>query len=158
MDPSNVSVIPNAIDTTKFVPDPSKRDPNKITVVVMSRLVYRKGIDLLIEVIPHICKMFPSVQFIIGKHVHDVCLLNFSCPKGGDGPKRLPLEEMREKYQLHDRVEMLGSVSDAQVRNVSAFVLFVFSLHKKLAGAGARRHLCQLFADGGVLHGHCRSC
>lgn len=31
LDPLDVSVIPNAIDATKFTPDPSKRDPNKST-------------------------------------------------------------------------------------------------------------------------------
>jgi phosphatidylinositol glycan class A protein len=29
LDPLDVSVIPNALDSTKFTPDPSKRDPNK---------------------------------------------------------------------------------------------------------------------------------
>merc|ERR1712146_245911 len=36
----------------------------------------------------------------------------------GDGNKRLLLEEMREKYQLVDRVEMLGTVPQDEVRNV----------------------------------------
>lgn len=37
---------------------------------------------------------------------------------GGDGPKRVDLEEVREKHQLHDRVEMLGSVPHSEVRDV----------------------------------------
>lgn len=36
-------------------------------VVVISRLVYRKGIDLLAGVIPAICLKYPNVSFIIGK-------------------------------------------------------------------------------------------
>jgi len=36
----------------------------------------------------------------------------------GDGPKRVRLEEMREKFSLQDRVEMLGAVPHAQVRSV----------------------------------------
>ncbi|EGG18823.1 GlcNAc transferase [Cavenderia fasciculata] len=102
LDPHLVSVIPNAVDTTQFTPDPSKRDPSKITIVIMSRLVYRKGIDLVIDIIPNICKKFPNVHFVIG----------------GDGPKRVTLEEMREKHQLHERVELLGSVKHSNVRNV----------------------------------------
>lgn len=35
--------------------------------MVVSRLVYRKGMDLLAGVIPIICKKFKHVQFIIGK-------------------------------------------------------------------------------------------
>lgn len=37
---------------------------------------------------------------------------------GGDGPKRVRLEEMREKHSLQDRVEMLGAVPHAHVRDV----------------------------------------
>ena len=35
-----------------------------------------------------------------------------------DGPKRLILEEMRERFQLHDRVELLGAVMHSNVRDV----------------------------------------
>lgn len=34
---------------------------------------------------------------------------------GVDGPKRVRLEEMREKHSLQDRVEMLGAVQHVQV-------------------------------------------
>ena len=45
--PSIVSTIPNAVDPTKFTPNPSQRYPtNTINIVMLSRLVYRKGIDL----------------------------------------------------------------------------------------------------------------
>ena len=100
--PSIVSTIPNAVDASKFLPDPSKRLPvNMINVVVLSRLVYRKGIDLLVKVIPLVCARITNVHFIIG----------------GDGPKKLILEEMRERYQLHDRMELLGAVPHHKVRD-----------------------------------------
>lgn len=70
--------------------------------MVISRLTYRKGTDLLVDVIPTIAAMFPEVYFIIG----------------GDGPKRKLLEEIREKHQLHNRMELLGAVPHNQVRNV----------------------------------------
>jgi phosphatidylinositol glycan class A protein len=66
LDPRIVSVIPNAVDAAAFQPDPSRRDPDRVTIVVLSRLVYRKGIDLLVDVIPEICRRFPNVYFIIG--------------------------------------------------------------------------------------------
>lgn len=100
--PSSVSVIPNAVDTTIFIPDPSKRNPDKVTVVVISRLVYRKGVDLLAGVIPIICNKYPKIYFIIG----------------GDGPKRILLEEVREQHQLQERVTLLGAVEHENVRNV----------------------------------------
>ncbi|ORY92986.1 phosphatidylinositol N-acetylglucosaminyltransferase GPI3 subunit [Syncephalastrum racemosum] len=102
LSPKSVSVIPNAVVASQFKPDPTAADPNWITVVVISRLVYRKGMDLLVAIIPRICAMHRNVRFIIG----------------GDGPKRIDLEQMREKHLLHDRVELLGSVKHHQVRDV----------------------------------------
>ena len=56
----------------------------------------------MISVIPAICKKYDNVQFLIG----------------GDGPKRVDLEQMREKHQLHDRVELIGAVKHSDVRDV----------------------------------------
>eukprot|EP01038_Epipyxis_sp_PR26KG_P005548 gene5548-7667_t len=101
--PLYVSTIPNAVDATKFTPDPLRRYPtNTINIVLVSRLVFRKGIDLLVKVIPIVCSKVNNVHFIIG----------------GDGPKKLLLEEMRERYQLHDRLELLGAVPHQNVRDV----------------------------------------
>jgi glycosyltransferase involved in cell wall biosynthesis len=65
--------------------------------------MYRKGIDLLIAAIPRLCALHPNVYFIIG----------------GEGPKRVELEQMRERFALHDRVEMCGSIRQGEVQNVS---------------------------------------
>ncbi|KIR75727.1 phosphatidylinositol glycan, class A [Cryptococcus deuterogattii CA1014] len=102
LDPSIVSVIPNALEAEHFKPDPSRADPDWITIVVISRLVHRKGIDLLISSAPQICALFPKVRFIVG----------------GDGPKMVELEQMREKYELQGRVELLGRVNPGDVRDV----------------------------------------
>ena len=74
----------------------------RIKVVVVSRLVYRKGVDLLVGIVPKICLALPYVDFIIG----------------GDGAKRLALQEMVERERLEERVEFLGGVPHAQVRDV----------------------------------------
>jgi hypothetical protein len=37
-----------------------------VTIVVVSRLAYRKGIDLLVAAAPRVCEMFPEVRFVIG--------------------------------------------------------------------------------------------
>ncbi|XP_054871260.1 phosphatidylinositol N-acetylglucosaminyltransferase subunit A isoform X1 [Amphiprion ocellaris] len=102
LNPEIVSVIPNAVDPTDFTPDPSQRQDDRITVVVISRLVYRKGIDLLGGIIPELCLKHPDLHFLIG----------------GEGPKRIVLEEVREKYQLHDRVRLLGALEHKDVRGV----------------------------------------
>ena len=45
LNPEIVSVIPNAVDPTDFTPDPSLQQDGRITIVVISRLVYRKGTE-----------------------------------------------------------------------------------------------------------------
>ncbi|KAL3718782.1 hypothetical protein ACJRO7_003829 [Eucalyptus globulus] len=101
--PEKVYVVPNAVDTAMFTPAPEiPRSNDEIVIVVVSRLVYRKGADLLVEVIPEVCRLYPHVRFVVG----------------GDGPKRVRLEEMREKHFLQDRVEMLGAIPHSRVRSV----------------------------------------
>lgn len=68
----------------------------------MSRLVYRKGVDLLAGVIPIICAKYNNIRFLIG----------------GDGPKRIVIEEVVERNQLQDRVTLLGAVKHDDVRNI----------------------------------------
>ncbi|KAN0064660.1 Phosphatidylinositol N-acetylglucosaminyltransferase GPI3 subunit [Thecaphora frezii] len=100
LDPRKVSVIPNAVVAEHFLPDPSRVHPTKLTIVVLSRLMYRKGIDLLITAIPRLCGRHKDLHFLIG----------------GDGPKRVELEQMRERYMIQDRVELVGTVRQADVR------------------------------------------
>jgi phosphatidylinositol glycan class A protein len=38
-----------------------------VTIVVLSRLAYRKGIDLLVATAPRICALFPNVNFVVGE-------------------------------------------------------------------------------------------
>ena len=45
----------------------------------------------------------------------------------GEGPKRILLEEMIEKHQLQDRVEMLGELQQNQVDSVNT--IEILSLH-----------------------------
>lgn len=40
--------------------------PKRVTVVALSRLVYVKGIDLLVIFIPEFCRRNPRVDFLIG--------------------------------------------------------------------------------------------
>jgi phosphatidylinositol glycan class A protein len=102
LSPAKVFMIPNAVDTAMFKPASVRPSTDIITIVVISRLVYRKGADLLVEVIPEVCRLYPNVRFVVG----------------GDGPKHVRLEEMREKHSLQDRVEMLGAVPHSRVRSV----------------------------------------
>lgn len=103
VDPKMCFVIPNAVDTTKFMPNPSLRFPLKtINIVHVSRLAWNKGTGLLIDIIPEILDVHPNAYFIIG----------------GDGVMKPQLELMVKKYNLEGHVEMLGAVPHADVPNV----------------------------------------
>lgn len=124
-----VSVIPNAVVAENFrplslsnkssrpwdkdvvglsdshpapIPPPQLGSNDTITIVVISRLFYNKGTDLLIAAIPRILAADPYVRFIIA----------------GSGPQAIDLEQMLERNVLQDRVEMLGPVRHEEVRDV----------------------------------------
>lgn len=66
--------------------------------MIVSRLVYRKGVDLMAGVISKLVDM-KTVNFLIV----------------GDGPKRSLLEEIREKNNMQDRVNLLGPLEHSKV-------------------------------------------
>lgn len=124
LDPLMVSVIPNAVVASNFrpldpqdhtskstipmlpAPPPITLNPIKpdelITIVVISRLFYNKGTDLLIASIPRILEQNDNVRFLIA----------------GSGPKAIDLEQMLDRHILHDRVTLLGPVRHEEVRDV----------------------------------------
>ncbi|KAJ3546371.1 hypothetical protein NM688_g5522 [Phlebia brevispora] len=100
--PEAAYVIPNALVANQFKPSTEPISSHTVTIVVLSRLAYRKGIDLLVATAPRICAMFPNVRFVIG----------------GDGPKMIDLLQMREKHLLQDRIVLLGPVRHSDARKV----------------------------------------
>jgi len=120
LDPLMVSVIPNAVVAENFRPLSNPSDQHNqpfgqtpppahqlgphdtITIVVISRLFYNKGTDLLTAAIPRILENHPNTRFIIA----------------GSGPKAIDLEQMIEQNVLQDRVEMVGPVRHEEVRDV----------------------------------------
>jgi len=98
-----ISTIPNAIDGSQFVPDHTKKLPGKpkINIVIMSRFVYRKGIDMVVLLIPRICAQYKHVYFIIG----------------GDGPKRNMIQDMIRTHALQDQVELNNAIPHEKVRD-----------------------------------------
>lgn len=55
-----------AVDASLYEPDPAQRDGDCITIVALSRLVYRKGIDLLAAALPDLCALHPRIRILIG--------------------------------------------------------------------------------------------
>jgi len=109
-DPGKTFTIPNAVDSVRFTPDFEIRNkeikksgnPERINIVFVSRLQYRKGVDLLIPIIPKILEANENVHFIIG----------------GDGEGMGKLQQLIENHNLHDRVELLGGLPHDKVRDV----------------------------------------
>lgn len=97
--PRLVHAIPNAVDGPAFRPPPGDGARCPRTVVMLSRLVYRKGVHLAVELIPRAAARWPHLRFLIG----------------GDGPQRSALEAMRERWGLAGRVQLLGAVPHAEV-------------------------------------------
>lgn len=79
---------------------------SSVTIVFAGRLVYRKGADLLADIIINMCTQYDDVNFVIA----------------GDGPKRVLIEQCRERYQLQERVQLLGLVPHTAVRDVRSVV------------------------------------
>ena len=100
--PERVSVIPNAVDAKRFNPDVSRRKEGRVTVVITSRLMYRKGVHLLAGVIPLACAKYDDLDFIIA----------------GDGSMRKHLEKSISDAGLTDRVVVLGHVPHEDVPDV----------------------------------------
>ncbi|ONI01506.1 hypothetical protein PRUPE_6G143200 [Prunus persica] len=90
--PEKVFVIPNAVDTAMFKPAPERLSSHEIVIVVISRLVDRKGADLLVEVIPEVCRypnFFNRSFFIAILEAASCGLLTVSTCVGGV-PEVLP--------------------------------------------------------------------
>ena len=135
LDPLAVSVIPNAMVPSSFQPfDPHEAtssqlqadksallppppDPthpigpgDPITIVVISRLFYNKGTDLLISALPLLLRQHENLRFIIA----------------GSGPQAIDLEQTLDSLPQNlvltpsgqNRVILLGSVRHEEVRDV----------------------------------------
>ena len=61
-------VVDSFAEVDAFTPNTSARPDfrARINVVIISRLVYRKGIDLVAKVLPMLCERFSTMHFIIG--------------------------------------------------------------------------------------------
>jgi glycosyltransferase involved in cell wall biosynthesis len=92
---SEIRTIPNGLDATEYSSARRSTPEDQYDVVVVSRLVYRKGIDLLLD----------ALREIVAEHA------SISVAIVGDGPKRSEFEQQANEYDLGDNVNFLGYVS-----------------------------------------------
>lgn len=94
-----ITVIQNAVISGKFYP--RKEITKSKNLIVMSRLVYRKGIDLLVQAIPIICNKERDIKIFIA----------------GDGPKIDEIQQVIDENNLEDRVIIVGEIKHSEVGN-----------------------------------------
>lgn len=85
-------IIPNAVDTSKYTPP--VREPEDNIVLFVGRLVYRKGLHVLVR----------AVQRVRSK--------DFKLYIVGGGYMELPIRMLAKAYGVEDRVELLGVVPE----------------------------------------------
>ena len=94
-------VIPNGADIAKFHIPNRKSHANSKTVITVSRLVPKNGIDILIRAIAEVKKTIPDVR----------CLII------GAGTERSALESEVARYTLQANVEFLGEIPHPDLPN-----------------------------------------
>jgi len=92
-----ISVIPNGIIPENFHPV-GRRERKKLRILFMSRLAFRKGVDILIDALPLICK---------GRDVEVLVV--------GTGPKMSEICQVIDENDLHGQVKLLGEISHEAV-------------------------------------------
>jgi glycosyltransferase involved in cell wall biosynthesis len=90
--------VPNGIDVTPYEEPPDASAATGYDLLVVSRLVYRKGIDQLIDAMELVAKSQPDVRLGIA----------------GDGPQREELQQQVASRGLEDSIEFLGYVPEEE--------------------------------------------
>lgn len=105
VEPGRISVIPNGIDGSRFdllrgqdLADFRARFalPHEKIVFNVGRLVYEKGVDLLLEAVPTVLPAAPQTQFVIG----------------GQGPLWQTLQQRLAELGIESHVTLTGFLSD----------------------------------------------
>ncbi|OIO52802.1 hypothetical protein COT40_02335 [Candidatus Peregrinibacteria bacterium CG08_land_8_20_14_0_20_41_10] len=108
----NLKVIYNGVDTEFFSPRYKEKlsslhrrgvecfTPPRCIVGTLARLKPEKGIDLFLHAAAKIAREIPQAVFVVA----------------GDGPERNNLIQLTKKLELESRVEFLGELNQAQVR------------------------------------------
>lgn len=96
--PSNISVIPNGVNTKEFFPI-SPNDRENIVLYVGS-LIERKGVKYLISAMRDVFRRFPEFRLIVV----------------GNGPERLELSKLADDMGIGEKVIFIGFQSHKEVR------------------------------------------
>lgn len=99
-------VIPDALDTTQFTPAPQRKVSDRVTVLFVGRLERAKGVEVLADAIPVVCRQFAKVRFVF---------IGGDRPRAETGSHRRYLEQKLQDQLAADQVEFQGEVSHAEL-------------------------------------------
>jgi len=99
VDPAKVCVIPNGVNTTKFVPISDLHRENLILFV--GSLIKRKGVRYLLEAMQRVIRNFPEYRLVIV----------------GDGPEKKDLIQHASNLGLSAHVDFVGFQAQDRVRS-----------------------------------------
>jgi glycogen(starch) synthase len=112
-EPNRVRVIPLGIPDVADYAAP--REDQMVEVLFVGRFEHRKGIDVLLGVIPDLCNRFPNVRFLLVG-------ADLESQQGGMGYKER-FESVNRHAAFLDRVYFLGEVADVSEYYASCDVL-----------------------------------
>lgn len=87
-------VVPNALHGQKFGQNRTRKYDGRPRLITVGRMFYRKGVDLMVEVVPELFRRIPHLQWTVI----------------GDGPKKPLLDFLVKKYSLQGRLLLLGRI------------------------------------------------
>lgn len=104
---SRVFMIPNGVDTNRFIPDRSQRNwlRSELAVPESTQLV---GIVAALREEKNHLQFVEAAELIVRRHEHTHFVIV------GDGPERLAIEAAIASRGLHKRCHLLGSRSDTE--------------------------------------------
>ena len=110
------AVIHPGTDPDRFKPSHAKKINQPLTLLTISRLVPRKGIDTIIRALPRILNKVPDVEYILG----------------GNGPEKQNLIKLARTLEVEHRINFLGFVPDSDLPNLYQEAdLFVMLSHEE---------------------------
>lgn len=112
---SKVSVVYNAIDTTKFRSQKRKRNQDCIRIGNVARIVpYKKGQDILIKAVAKVRKQYPHIICIFAGDADETHQKDFE-----------ELKNLAVKLGVENCVKFIGSITDVPrlLRTLDIFIL-----------------------------------
>jgi phosphatidylinositol alpha-1,6-mannosyltransferase len=97
-----VCVIPNGVELDSEAQSELREYGGQRILVTVSRLVPRKGHDLVLRALPRVIERFPEVKYRIV----------------GDGPERVRLERLAQQLRIGNCVEFLGRVTETEKHQI----------------------------------------